>query len=81
MFSIKATELKIALGELMRAPHLATLAATAVAVCATTIFLCNVDYPLGTHFDESAKVKAVLTGEWSHYHPLLMMYRQRMSVV
>jgi hypothetical protein len=69
----QATELKIALGELMRAPHIATWVATAVAVCATTIFFCNIDYPLGTHFDESTKVKAVLTGEWSHYHPLLMI--------
>jgi hypothetical protein len=51
----------------------ASWAAVLVAVCASIVLAGYIDYPLGTSPDEPYKVRAVLTGESQHYHPLLMI--------
>lgn len=55
----------------------ATIAVVILAVAAVMAWLSAVDFPLGTHPDEPAKVAAVLAGPGTDFHPILMIQLAR----
>jgi len=52
----------------------ATIATIALVAAAVLAWISARDFPLGIHFDERAKVQAVLMGASTYFHPLLMIH-------
>ena len=56
---------------------IAPLIAFAVAVAFAAVLLGTLDFPLGTHADETSKVIAVIKHKNNYNHPLLMLHLAR----
>jgi hypothetical protein len=57
----------------------ATIVAVIIAAAAVLAWLSVLDFPLGTHPDEPAKVRAVLRGPGADFHPILMIQLVRLA--
>lgn len=57
----------------------ATIVVIVIAAAAAVTWLSILDFPLGTHPDEPAKVRAVLQGPGADFHPILMIQLARLA--